>query len=254
MAKNSRKSVLEKTLIGPGTYLIFGFMYPWGPWLLTNGRGGPEHCVNLISLELSSVIYFTGLTPLVLFLIPLLILRISSAIYFLLYGVLNLFLLGIWFASMAFLTMHCKVLPYANDLSVPILVITLLSSLLVLFLNRNRMRNVMNINRHVYDFNKMLYSQLAIHIRPDGRSSEAVAFIAYLGALIGVFIVSIPIGDWLNMTEASKDWFMVSLLLFLGFYYAGFLSLNQLYLVYLIHKECKKNGGKMQVKELVKVL
>ena len=249
--RSAREKVIRRNLIGLLVYTFFGLIYPWGSWLLTAGKGSSHTCGNIISLDASMGFYLVGYFLLLLTSIPILFRRYISAVYIMLNGILSLFLIGAWFLYMAGLLMLCESLPYAEKLLMPILYMTIISSLAVLFLNRHRMRQVLDINGHMWNFETMEYTQLAIIVRPDGKNSGSVAILAYSAAFIGPLLVNIPIGDWLNMGESAKGWFMIMILWYPGIFFAGFLTLNELYLAWLIYAKSKRLGRKMLVKEFL---
>ncbi len=251
--RSEREKVIWRNLIGLPVYTLWGFIYPWIGWISeTNPEAAnSQSCGQVISLDISMMIYSIGYVLLVIVLTPILFRRNISAVYIMLCGVLSLFLIGSWFLFIGGLTMLCDSLPYAEQLLMPLLYTTIISSLIVLFLNRHRMQKVLEINGHMWNFETMEYTQMAIIKRPDGKSSQSVAYLAYLAAFVGPLLANIPFDDWFNFGWSDKSWLMVVLAWYAGIFFAGFLALNQLYLTWLIYKKSKKLGGKMLVKEFL---
>lgn len=251
--RSPREKVIRRNFTGLFTYTLWGFIYPWIGWVSEDNpeANNSQSCGHIISLDTSMMIYSIGYISLLMVLTPILFRRYISTIYIKLCGVLSLFLTGAWFLFIGGLIMLCDSLPYAEELLMPILYMTIISSLVVLFLNRHRMQQVLDINGHMWDFETMEHTQMAIIKRPDGKNSQSVSFLLYSAAFIGPLLANIPIGDWLSMGESVKGWFMIMVFWYAGTFFAGFLALNELYLTWLIYKKSKKLGGKMLVKEFL---
>ena len=250
--RSPREKVIRRNFVGLFAYTIWGFIYPWIGWVSEdNPEANSQSCGHIISLDTSMMIYSIGYILLVIVLIPILFRRYISTVYIKLCGSLSLFLIGSWFLFMGGLTMLCEPLPYAEKILMPILYTTVLLSFIILFLNRHRMQQVLDINGHMWNFETMEHTQMAIIKRPDGKNSQSVAYIAYLAAFFGPLLANVPIGDWFNLGGSAKSWIMVILFWYAGIFFAGVLALNELYLTWLIYKKSTKLGGKMLVKEFL---
>uniref|UniRef100_UPI0021A7037A hypothetical protein n=1 Tax=Sedimenticola hydrogenitrophicus TaxID=2967975 RepID=UPI0021A7037A len=250
----NRTKVHRRLLLVPGTIVIFGFLYPWGPWffqrILDDGKSIADQC-EYLSLGVIVVIYSAVFTLLAVSISAILLRFLVSAIFVMLVGASGIGILGVWWLWLSYVTLLCPPLPHSEEiLSSSAIGFIAISVAIFWFHLRPRLQRMLELNGHAWNFQKMEYSMLAAIRRPDGKPSERIMLITIVGGFIGLFLATLPIAEWLSLGTGIRDFFMAVLMWCLGYFFLGYLTLGQLYLIWLVHKKSKKVGGRMVVKEL----
>jgi len=250
-----RVKAIKKMLIAPVSLLSFLILYPVFPLITKGVEGSNEYVANCkaIPLEETSLIIFTCYFIFIFALIPI-VLRITiSAIYLKVINSFAILLMGLWFLLIPYLILLCDPSSLGEKIFIPSIFALLLLTVGIFFLyQREKLKQVVKINPHVYDFETMQYSFLAPILRPDGKNTNKTHIYLILGASFGLLISRLEINDFFNLNSyAGENFIGIFSCWLVGYAFSGYLAIGNLYLAWLIHKNSKEVGRKMIVKELM---
>ena len=115
---------------------------------------------------------------------------------------------------------------------------------------RERLRKVIEINRHAFDFENMLWSLTSplIHVSEKTDTVEIYQKIKTAGYF--GFFLSTVLGSVLLLPEISQHWLAAYLLWTVGALWVCFFGGGDLYITWLVWKKSRKIGRPMEVFEL----
>ena len=252
---NNKNTIVKKLLLLPSALAVFSLIYPYiaviSIWVNTVVKGSPVETGRAESCGAFPINDSAYGVAIVLFLqlfviVPIWLGLMKGAIYLIFSQWVNYLGVGAWFILIANVSLFCEPGGNPDNVFIPTIAIFISFSLSIfIFYLMPRLKKVLELNPHVFDFQNMKYYALGNVVRLDGKDSNTVSYLAVSGGMIGIAVAKIYTPD-----SGLFSILPYILWMFLGYIFIGFFALSSLFFMIIIYKQNRKTGRKMLVSEL----